>query len=98
MSIHERISLLIEIKTGGNKSKFASLIGWKPQHMTRVTKEGGSIGLAVIERILEAFPDVNARWLILGTGTPLVVEDVQHKAKLESIEKSIQEIKGMIGK
>jgi len=73
MSINLRINQLVAIKAGGNKSQFAKQIGWVPQYMTRVTKEDGPTGLAVVEQILTAFKDVNPRWLIFGEGEPLVL-------------------------
>lgn len=93
--MHERIQYLVNIKAEGNKSKFAEMIGWKKQHMTRVTKEGGSIGLAVVERILTVFPDVNARWLILGEGSPLLL-DLKLHDKMDTLISSIAEIKDNI--
>lgn len=71
MSINKRILELVNIKAGGNKSKFAKQIGWVPQHMTRITKEDGTTGLAVVEQILSTFKDVNARWLLFGEGEPI---------------------------
>ena len=72
MSITKRILELVNIKAGGNKSKFAKEIGWVPQHMTRITKEDGTTGLAVVEQILSTFKDVNARWLLFGEGEPII--------------------------
>jgi len=68
MTLNTRIQHLIDIKAAGNKSRFARMIGWPVQNISRVTKEGGSTGLAIVEKILDAFPDVNARWLITGEG------------------------------
>lgn len=72
MSINLRIQQLVEIKAGGNKARFAKLIGWVPQYISRVTKADGPTGLAVVEQILTKFKDVNPRWLIFGEGDPLM--------------------------
>lgn len=62
--MHNRIRHLIDLKADGNKSKFASLLGWSPQYLNGILC--GKIGLKPIASILEVFPDVDARWLILG--------------------------------
>lgn len=71
-----RIQHLVNIKAAGNKSRFARMVGWQPQYMARVTKEdGASIGLAIVTKILEAFPDVDGRWLVLGEGEPITADN-----------------------
>lgn len=94
MSINKRVLELVKLKTGGNKAKFADIIGWKPQYMSRVTKDGGPAGLALVERILTAFPDVSPHWLIFGKGDITVpdreLEDLIDKkiAELRKVQKN----------
>lgn len=74
--MHNRIRELIYQKADGNKSKFASLLGWSPQYLNGILL--GKVGLKPIASILEVFPDVDARWLILGhqseSVNPIAVE------------------------
>lgn len=62
----ERILEIIEYATGGSKVKFAALVGWSGQYLQNVLRV--SAGIEVVKRILEMFPEINARWLILGQG------------------------------
>lgn len=65
----ERILQIIKYATNGNKAHFAEMLGWKGQYLQNILK--GSIGITPISTILEKFPDINARWLILGQGDML---------------------------
>lgn len=96
MSINKRILELVEIKAGGNKTRFAALIGWKPQYMSRVTKEGGPSGIAIVERIMEAFPDVNPKWLIMGKG-PMLVADPELGGLIDQLIADLRTLQSEIG-
>ena len=65
-----RIKGIIEYKTGGRIGEFGSLLGWSPQYVSKLLR-GSCIGLTPIRTILEALPEINARWLILGEGQML---------------------------
>lgn len=74
-TLPSRILYLVNVKAAGNKSQFARLVGWPPQYMARVTKNvGATVGLAIVTKILETFPDVDGRWLVLGEGEPFVAD------------------------
>ena len=60
----------IQYKTGGKQADFAELMGWSPQYLHKMLKEGG-IGIRPIVALLEKFPELNARWLLLGEGAML---------------------------
>ena len=60
----------IQYKTGGKQADFAELMGWSPQYLHKLLKEGG-IGIRPIVALLEKFPELNARWLLLGEGAML---------------------------
>jgi len=68
MGINSRIKELIDIKCGGSQRAFAELLDATPQYVAKLVKEGGSVGLEPVTKILTAYQDVNARWLILGDG------------------------------
>lgn len=65
----KRILDIIKYATDGNKAQFAEKLGWKGQYLQNILK--GVIGLTPITTILKAFPEINARWLILGDGSML---------------------------
>ena len=63
----DRIQAIIDYKTGGRIGAFGALLGWSPQYLSKLLR-GDSIGLTPVRAILEACPEINARWLILGDG------------------------------
>ncbi|MCH5318779.1 MAG: hypothetical protein J1E38_03615 [Paramuribaculum sp.] len=82
IKMKERIKQLIDFRTGGNRSRFAELMGWTPQYLNLMLKGSGGIGLKPIVTILERMPDVNARWLIMGEGAMLMSCIEETKLKL----------------
>lgn len=66
--MRERILEIIEYATNGNKARFAEKCGWKVQYLQNVLR---GCGISPIMTILKTFPEVNARWLILGEGAML---------------------------
>ena len=87
--MNERLLQFIQYKTGGKQAEFASLMGWSPQYLHKMLKEGG-IGIRPIVALLEKFPELNARWLLLGEGAMLTTgaDAVKsHLLKLLELEK-----------
>lgn len=68
--MQDRIKAIIDYKTGGRIGEFGALLGWSPQYISKLLR-GASIGLSPVRTILEALPEINARWLILGEGQML---------------------------
>ena len=65
--MNERLLQFIQYKTGGKQAEFADMMGWSPQYLHKMLKDGG-IGIRPIVALLEKFPELNARWLLLGEG------------------------------
>lgn len=92
----DRIQAIIDCKTGGRIGAFGALLGWSPQYTSKVLR-GDSVGLTPVRAILEAFPDINARWLILGEGemledshtSALRNEALEHLRTLSELDKYI---------
>ena len=88
--MNNRLRKLIEFKTSGNQSEFAALMGWTPQYLSRLVLGESGIGIRPVVALLEKFPDLNARWLLLGEGamvTSGVDKAKQHLLRLLSLEK-----------
>lgn len=68
--MNERLLQFIQYKTAGKQADFAELMGWSPQYLHKMLKDGG-IGIRPIVALLEKFPELNARWLLLGEGAML---------------------------
>jgi hypothetical protein len=68
--MNNRLKDIIQYKTGGKQTAFASLMGWSPQYLAKLVG-GGNFGLQPALTILEKCPDIDARWFLLGDGTML---------------------------
>lgn len=88
--IQERLIDIIQYKTSGKQTKFAEIMGWSPQYLSRLTKGESGIGIRPIVALLEKFPELNARWLLLGEGAMITsaTDEVRKRlARLLDIEK-----------
>lgn len=68
MDIKDRLAALIAYKCDGRTSDFAARLGWSKQYLNKLLNGNGGIGLTPVTTLLAAFPDLSARWLILGEG------------------------------
>lgn len=68
--MNSRINKIIDYKTDGNRTDFAELMGWSRPYLSKLLR-GESIGIAPVRSILATFPDIDARWLLLGEGKML---------------------------
>ena len=88
----ERIKRIIIHYCGGSQAAFASAVGITPQYANRIAS-GHGCGLRTVESILTAFPDVNARWLICGTGAMSINDSIEGEclAALKKIQAVIRD-------
>lgn len=87
--MNNRLAQIIQYKTQGNRAEFARLMGWKPQYLHKMLSDGG-IGIRPIISLLELFPEIDARWLLLGEGVMIshsTDKVKQHLMQLLTIEK-----------
>lgn len=80
--MNERLILIIQYVSSGKQAIFAEKMGWTPQYLNRLTKGESSIGIRPVVAILEMFPEINARWFLLGEGTMLSSAVDKVKARL----------------
>lgn len=88
--MHTRLLELIQYKTGGKQTEFAAIMGWSPQYLFRMLKGVGGIGIRPVVALLEKFPELNARWLLLGEGAMIssgADAARQHLFRLLALEK-----------
>lgn len=88
--MNTRLRQIIDYKTGGSQKTFAEMMGWSPQYLFRLLKGEGGIGIRPIIAILEKFPDINARWLLLGEGAMVstgIDKAKAHLIRLLTLEK-----------
>lgn len=79
--MNERLAQIIQYKTGGKHAEFAELMGWSPQYLHKMLKDG-SIGIRPVISLLAKFPELNARWLLLGEGAMVNTGEATLKAHL----------------
>ena len=68
--MNTRLSQFIDYATGGNKAGFARSLGWTPQYLSCILKDC-RIGMNPLLTLLTKYPELNARWLLLGEGAML---------------------------
>lgn len=65
--MNTRLQEIIKYKTGGHQAEFAQLMEWTPPYLAKLLR-GENFGLKPILKILEVLPEINARWLLFGSG------------------------------
>lgn len=68
--MNSRLIALIEYRTDGSRSQFAELMGWSAPYLAKLLR-GEGLGIAPVRTILETYPEIDARWLLLGEGDML---------------------------
>lgn len=68
--MNTRLSQFIDYATRGNKADFARSLGWTPQYLSGMLKDC-RIGMNPLLTLLARYPELNARWLLLGEGAML---------------------------
>ncbi len=68
MEPSQRIKFLVDILFDGNQAAFSKKIGAKAQTISNLISRKSKPSFGLIESILQAFPELNADWLILGKG------------------------------
>lgn len=94
--MNNRLQEIIKYKTGGHQTAFANLLGWTPQYLAKLLR-GDNFGLQPVLSILEALPEINARWFLLGKGDMLEIgklfdlqrETLSHIQELLDLDKYI---------
>jgi len=66
-NINQRVVKLIE-KTASSKSAFSKSTGISTVILSHISSGRNKVSLTAVEQILNAYPSVNAEWLLLGKG------------------------------
>ena len=80
-TIPDRIAKIVDVVTRGNLTAFGRIMSWTTQYTYKVT-HNNSVGLSPIKEIVEAFPDINARWLLTGEGAMFTGQAERARARL----------------
>lgn len=79
--MNTRLAQFIDYATGGNKKDFAQSLGWSPQYLSGMLKDC-RIGMSPLLTLLAKYPELNARWFLLGEGAMLTACGDAIKAQL----------------
>lgn len=67
MNINNRVEQLIK-KTSISKSAFSKTTGISTVILSHISSGRNKVSLTAVEQILNAYPKINAEWLLLGKG------------------------------
>jgi hypothetical protein len=71
-TVSERVAMLVQHYTKGNKSAFAKMVGISNQSLGEIVGARQSApSFSALQKIFLAFPQVRMEWLILGRGPML---------------------------
>ena len=76
--IEERLKAVIAY-SGLNDSAFARKIGVQQMTLLRLINGARKISLETIMAVADAFPEIDANWLLRGNGSMLANNDAQEK-------------------
>lgn len=81
--MNKRLQEIIKYKTNGKQTAFAAIMGWSPQYLSKLVR-GVDFGLAPIITLIKKFPEINARWFLIGEG------EMFNESKLSHVRTTIQ--------
>jgi phage repressor protein C with HTH and peptisase S24 domain len=71
-TINQRIKILVDHFSQGNKSAFARLAGISNQSLSEIIgQRGNAPSFSALQKMAQSFPDVREGWLLLGEGPML---------------------------
>ncbi len=65
----------------GRQSVFADVMGWDRQYLSKLTR-GIGLGITPVVAVLQKFPELDARWLLLGEGEMLRPAESENRQQL----------------
>lgn len=87
--MNTRLLEIVKYKTGGRQTDFAAMLGWAPSYLAKLIR-GENFGIKPVITLLTRFPEINARWFLLGEG------DMIEEPKYTDIRKTMLENMHMV--
>lgn len=85
--MEDRIRKFMEYK-GISPSELADTIGVQRSNVTHVLKSRNKPSFQFIEKMLQVYPDLNAKWLLLGTG-PMVESSAKSRTLFDQLTEPV---------
>ena len=86
--MEDRIRKFMEYK-GITPSELADTIGVQRSNVTHVLKSRNKPSFQFIEKMLQVYPDLNAKWLLLGTG-PMVETTAKDRTLFDQLTEPVR--------
>lgn len=93
MEVNRRIRKIMEYSRLGQQG-FSDQVGLSKSVISKVVREKANAGMKVVFQVLDAFPEVNADWLIRGRGEMIISKKKQNNG--DSLEKEVENLKTRI--
>lgn len=102
-ALNERVCAIME-RFSNSKSAFANELGIGLPLITHITSGRNKPGVDILQKILHAYPTINATWLLIGTGEMITREKpaididnelnalILHAHELEQIKENSQQV------
>ena len=91
MIISERLSILVEEKSGGNRKAFAEHAGLKQATFNNYIKEGRPPTADALNNICNTY-NVNLNWLVAGIGNKYLNDEVEEKTVYSDCFQEVSEL------
>lgn len=84
------------MKTSVSKTSFSQATGISTVILSHISSGRNKVSLSAVEQVLQAYPNVNAEWLILGKGQ--MFKDGLEKDKMDELEARIEALSSELNK
>lgn len=78
-----------------NESAFSNIIGIPQRTLNYYINEKRKPSFELVEKILNAYPDVSAEWLLRGEG-PMLKSDTPNKEETETLKKFLKQTDALL--
>ena len=92
--MNERLLLFIK-EACGRQSVFAERMGWERQYLSKLTR-GIGLGITPVLAILREFPELDARWLLLGEGQMLRARQEDLRDALSEARQNLEKAEALL--
>ena len=75
--LNARVLYLMEVKSL-SKSQLARILEISPSIMSHIASGRNKVGVEVLQKLIDAFPDISASWLLTGNGSMKGDENLQN--------------------
>jgi plasmid maintenance system antidote protein VapI len=94
-TINFRIRMIID-HFEGTQTAFADKLGVSKSQANQLAKDGGSVGMETVQKILRIYPSINPTWLVTGEDSMLKMNTTTVDSIVETYKNKISELENLI--